>query len=86
MLLGRAGELIVPSCSCTPRVPPVMIVVLLCIVVLEGEMLPEIFAAIFREFVRRVFVEGRVGKKNLVFPGVFQYLRLSPTVFATILL
>ena len=41
-----------------------MIVVLLCIVVLDGEMLPEIFVAIFREFVRRVFVESRVGKKS----------------------
>ena len=27
-------------------------------------MLPEFFAAIFREFVRRTFAEGRVGKKS----------------------
>ena len=41
-----------------------MMEVLRCIVVLEGEMLPEFFVAIFREFVRRTFAEGRVGKKS----------------------
>ena len=40
-----------------------MIVVLLRIVVLEGEVLPGFFAVFFREFVRRFFAEGGVGKK-----------------------
>ena len=61
MLLGRAGEL---TAAAVPRFHPVMIVMLLCVVVLEGEMLPEIFAVIFRKFVvRRTLVESRVDKK-----------------------
>ena len=35
----------------------------LLIVVLEGEMLPEFFAAVFREFLRLFFAEDRFGRK-----------------------
>ena len=49
-------------------------------------MLPKFFEAIFREFVRRFFLEGGVGKKNLVFLAIFQFWGLSPIVFATTLL
>ena len=61
MLLDSAGELtIVVAYFGFPRR---MNEVLLLMVVLEGKMLPSFFAAIFREFVRRFFAEGGVGKK-----------------------
>ena len=38
----------------------------------RGKCCPNIFTAIFREFVRRFFPEGGGRQKNLVFPGIFQ--------------
>ena len=62
MLLERAGELtiVVVYLGSPRRVTEV----LLLMVVLEGKMLPGLFAAIFQEFVRRFFAEGGVGKKS----------------------
>ena len=36
----------------------------LLVVVLEGKMLPEFFAGVFREFLRHFFAEDRFGKKS----------------------
>ena len=54
-------------------------------VVLKGEMLPDFFMVVFREFVQRIFGPRGVSKKTF-FLGCFWISCLSPTVFVSFLL
>ena len=76
---------ILPACF-GATFPPDMMEALLGIVVLGGGSAVRIFRSYFSG-VCPTHVCGRQGRqKNLVFPWIFQFLGLSPAVFATALL